>query len=188
MTSISLCVNRERTNVVMGKQIRVLWGQDHIQDTLHVYPVSYEEEGTGTVGQRASFGSLPLREVRFGISPLSFYQVNPKQTEKLYSTALHFAGLTGREKVWDLYCGVGTISLFLAGSASKVFGVEVIPAAIENARDNARENGIENAVFQVGKVEEVLPAYVEKTGDVPDVVVVDPPRKGCDPRCLDTIL
>ncbi len=188
MTSISLCVNRERTNVVMGKQIRVLWGQDHIQDTLHVYPVSYEEEGTGTVGQRASFGSLPLREVRFGISPLSFYQVNPKQTEKLYSTALHFAGLTGREKVWDLYCGVGTISLFLAGSASKVFGVEVIPAAIENARNNARENGIENAVFQVGKVEEVLPAYVEKTGDVPDVVVVDPPRKGCDPRCLDTIL
>lgn len=188
MTSISLCVNRERTNVVMGKKIRVLWGQDHIRDTLHVYPVSYGGEGAGAAGQRASFGAVPLREVAFSISPLSFYQVNPRQTEKLYSTALHFAGLTGRENVWDLYCGVGTISLFLAGSARKVFGVEVIPAAIEDAKKNARDNGIENADFQVGKVEEVLPAYVEKTGEVPDVVVVDPPRKGCDPRCLDTIL
>ncbi|MGN1022173.1 MAG: 23S rRNA (uracil(1939)-C(5))-methyltransferase RlmD [Lachnospiraceae bacterium] len=188
MTSISLSVNRERTNVVMGKKLRLLWGQDHIRDTLHVYPVSYEENETGAARQRALFGTTPLREVTFGISPLSFYQVNPRQTEKLYSIALHFAGLSGQENVWDLYCGVGTISLFLAGSAAKVFGVEVIPAAIGDARNNARVNGIQNAEFQVGKVEEVLPAYVEKTGDIPDVVVVDPPRKGCDPLCLDTIL
>lgn len=184
MTSVSLSVNRERTNVVMGKKIRVLWGRETITDSLHVYEVRYE----AAAGSSAQFGTSPLREVSFRISPLSFYQVNPRQTEKLYSTALHFAGLSGSENVWDLYCGVGTISLFLAGSARKVFGVEVIPAAIEDARKNAGDNGIANAFFQVGKVEEVLPAYVEKTGDVPDVVVVDPPRKGCDPRCLETIL
>jgi 23S rRNA (uracil1939-C5)-methyltransferase len=183
MTSISISVNRERTNVVMGKKIRILWGQSFITDTLHVYGVRYEEES-----RRAVFSKEPLRSVSFHISPLSFYQVNPLQTEKLYSMALSFAGLTGTENVWDLYCGVGTISLFIAGSAGRVYGVEVIPEAIENARQNARDNGITNAQFAVGKVEEVLPAYVEKTGDRPDAVIVDPPRKGCDPLCLQTIL
>ena len=131
--------------------------------------------------------------VTFGISPLSFYQVNPRQTEKLYSLALNCAGLTGNETVWDLYCGVGTISLFMARHAKKVYGVEIIPEAIENARMNAERNGIENATFYVGKAEEVLPNYVENLkaqGMDPqiDVICVDPPRKGCDDVCIQTML
>ena len=132
----------------------------------------------------------------------SFYQVNPIQTEKLYSLALEYAGLTGRETVWDLYCGIGTISLFLASGAGQVCGVEIVPQAIEDAKENARRNGIHNARFFVGKAEEVLPAFYEgKQEEVsvsdgngsedlrhPDVIVVDPPRKGCDGVCLDTIL
>ena len=140
----------------------------------------------------------------FRISPQSFYQVNPVQTEKLYSLALSYAGLTGKETVWDLYCGIGTISLFLAGEAKKVCGVEIIHQAIEDARENARRNGIENAEFFVGKAEEVLPEFYGRkdavshsTGSAeqgregmlhPDVIVVDPPRKGCDEMCLDTML
>lgn len=131
--------------------------------------------------------------VTFRISPLSFYQINPRQTEKLYSLALDCAGLTGSETVWDLYCGVGTISLFMARHAGHVCGVEIIPEAIENARRNAAENGIENADFYVGKAEEVLPAYVENLkaqGKDPqiDVICVDPPRKGCDEKCIRTML
>ncbi|MBR3188930.1 MAG: 23S rRNA (uracil(1939)-C(5))-methyltransferase RlmD, partial [Lachnospiraceae bacterium] len=131
--------------------------------------------------------------VTFGISPLSFYQVNPRQTEKLYSLVLNCAGLTGNETVWDLYCGVGTISLFMARHAKKVYGVEIIPEAIENARMNAERNGIENAAFYVGKAEEVLPNYVENLkakGMNPqiDVICVDPPRKGCDDVCIQTML
>ena len=131
--------------------------------------------------------------VSFGISPLSFYQVNPRQTEKLYSLALNCAGLTGSETVWDLYCGVGTISLFMARHAKKVYGVEIIPEAIENARQNASRNGIENAAFYVGKAEQVLPDYVENLkaqGKDPqiDVICVDPPRKGCDDICIQTML
>lgn len=110
------------------------------------------------------------------------------QTEKLYSLALSFAGLTGAETVWDLYCGIGTISLFLAGNAKKVYGVEVIPQAIEDARVNATRNGITNAEFFVGKAEEVLPEKYEKEGIYADVIVVDPPRKGCDEDCLATML
>lgn len=139
-------------------------------------------------------------------SPLSFYQVNPLQTEKLYSLALEYAALTGREVLWDLYCGIGTISLFLASGARQVCGVEIIPQAIEDARANAQRNGITNAVFYTGKAEEVLPAFYEgklevesgrKQGDCedwkqdlchPDVIVVDPPRKGCDEACLNTML
>jgi len=132
----------------------------------------------------------------FKISPLSFYQVNPVQTEKLYSLALEYAGLTGKETVWDLYCGIGTISLFLAGKAKKVCGVEIIPQAIDDARENAKRNHIENAEFFVGKAEEVLPEFYEKamkevSSDEmlhPDVIVVDPPRKGCDDACLNTML
>ena len=127
-------------------------------------------------------------ELTFSISPLSFYQVNPMQTEKLYSLALEYAGLTGKESVWDLYCGIGTISLFMALRAKEVYGVEIIPQAIDDARQNAVRNHISNAEFFVGRAEEVLPAAYEKEESHPDVIVVDPPRKGCDEKCLDTML
>ena len=182
MKSIVLNTNTERTNVILGRQLRTLWGSDEIEDTLHAYDVSSE----------GAF--VPAAEsVTFLISPLSFYQVNPEQTQKLYSLAMNYAGLTGKETVWDLYCGVGTISLFMARRAGKVCGVEIIPEAIENAKQNAARNGIENAEFFVGKAEEVLPDYVKArkaAGEDPDidVICVDPPRKGCDVKCLETIL
>lgn len=162
MTSISYSVNREKTNVIMGKEIVNLYGPGYITDYIG--------------------------EVQYRISPLSFYQVNPVQTEKLYGTALEYAGLTGDETVWDLYCGIGTISLFLAQRAKKVYGVEIVPEAIADARENARINGIENVEFFVGKAEEVLPEQFEKNHVHADVIVVDPPRKGCDEVCLDTIV
>lgn len=178
MTSVSVSINTENTNVIMGKKIHTLWGEDTIKDTIHVrntsdFSIASGEEEKGIV---------------FCISPLSFYQVNPVQTEKLYSLALEYAGLTGQETVWDLYCGIGTISLFLAGKAKQVYGVEVIPQAIEDAKKNAQENGIKNAEFFVGKAEEVLPEKYEKEGIFADVIVVDPPRKGCDEACLTTML
>ena len=181
MTSISISLNREKTNVIMGKEIYTIWGSDTISDTIHVRDM--QAEGYPFTG----------KALTFSISPLSFYQVNPVQTEKLYSLALEYAGLTGQETVWDLYCGIGTISLFLAGSAKKVCGVEIIPQAIEDARANAARNGIDNAEFFVGKAEEVLPTFYEKQDAAsemrhPDVIVVDPPRKGCDTDCLDTML
>ena len=126
--------------------------------------------------------------MQYQISPLSFYQVNPVQTEKLYETALEYAGLTGHETVWDLYCGIGTISLFLAKKAGKVYGVEIVPEAIEDARRNAELNGTENVEFFVGKAEEVLPGMYEKEGIHADVIVVDPPRRGCDPAALETMV
>ncbi|MBQ8116618.1 MAG: class I SAM-dependent RNA methyltransferase [Lachnospiraceae bacterium] len=215
MTSISVSINTEQTNVIMGREIHTLWGNATISDTIHVRDM--QKEGYPFTGQ----------ELTFHISPLSFYQVNPVQTEKLYSLALEYAGLTGKETVWDLYCGIGTISLFLAGHAGKVCGVEIVPQAIDDAKKNARRNGIENAEFYVGKAEEVLPEFYERlsrTADAagedakkgrhhadvverealengehhadgagqdmlhPDVIVVDPPRKGCDEACLDTML
>ena len=131
--------------------------------------------------------------IAYHISPQSFYQVNPVQTEKLYSTALEYAKLTGKESVWDLYCGIGTISLFLYQKARQVYGVEIVPQAIEDAKNNAALNGITNAQFYVGKAEEVLPAFYNSNNlDAgmrhPDVIVVDPPRKGCDEQCLSTML
>ena len=162
MASISYSVNQERTNVIMGKEIVNLYGPGFITDYIG--------------------------NVKYQISPLSFYQVNPVQTERLYGTALEYAGLTGNEIVWDLYCGIGTISLFLAQKAKKVYGVEIVPQAIEDARRNAEINGIHNAEFFVGKAEEVLPEQFEKNHVHADVIVVDPPRKGCDVVCLDTIL
>lgn len=162
MTSITLNINREQTNVIMGREIKLLWGQPYIEDTI---------------------GS-----VRFRISPLSFYQVNPLQTEKLYNKALEYAGLTGEETVWDLYCGIGTISLFLAQRAKQVYGVEIVPAAIEDAKANAALNGMTNAEFFVGKAEEVLPEKYEKEGITADVIVVDPPRKGCEESVLATMI
>ena len=163
MTSISLNINRERTNVILGRDVVHLAGRPYIEDMI---------------GQ-----------LRFRISPQSFFQVNPVQTERLYGKALEFAGLTGRETVWDLYCGIGTISLFLAQRAGKVYGVEIVPAAIENARENADLNGIRNAEFFTGSSEEVLPAwYAAHPGSRADVIVVDPPRKGCGEALLKTMV
>ncbi len=239
MTSVSVSINTEKTNVIMGKEIHVLWGEPTISDVIHVRDMT--KEGYPFTGH----------ELTFKISPLSFYQVNPVQTEKLYSLALEYAGLTGQETVWDLYCGIGTISLFLADKAKQVYGVEIVPQAIEDAKENAKRNGINNAEFFVGKAEEVLPEFYERAskasapgvsdlvltevgtgqqdgsgirGDInsqskqaivkgqeqqgmsekeevsvdrvqstpdmlhPDVIVVDPPRKGCDSACLETML
>nr|WP_308624518.1 23S rRNA (uracil(1939)-C(5))-methyltransferase RlmD [uncultured Eisenbergiella sp.] len=162
MTSVSVNVNTERTNVIMGKKVRVLKGEEKIEDAIG--------------------------DVVFRISPLSFYQVNPVQTRKLYGQALEYAGLTGEETVWDLYCGIGTISLFLAQKAKKVYGVEIVPEAIADAKENAVRNGITNAEFFVGKAEEVLPQMYEEEGVYADVIVVDPPRKGCDEKCLETMV
>ena len=166
ITSISFSSNTRQTNVIMGDSYEVIYGEDHITDRI---------------------GAISFR-----ISPLSFFQVNPIQTEKLYKKALEYAALGGEETVWDLYCGTGTISLFLAQKAGRVRGVEIIPQAIENARENAKQNGITNAEFFVGKAEEVLPEYYKKEQDGafahPDVIVVDPPRKGCDEVCLQTMV
>ena len=162
MTSITFSVNKENTNVIMGKDIGVLWGQGYITDYIG--------------------------EVKYQISPLSFFQVNPVQTEKLYGLALKYAGLQGEETVWDLYCGIGTISLFLAQKAKKVYGVEIVPQAIDDARNNAKINHIENAEFFVGKAEEVLPEQYEKHQVYADVIVVDPPRKGCEESLLKTMV
>ncbi len=172
MTSITINENTQKTNVILGKKIRTLWGQDYITDTL---------DG-----------------IKFHISPLSFYQVNPKQTVKLYQQALEYADLTGQETVWDLYCGIGTISLFLARQAKKVYGVEIIPEAIADAKANAELNHITNAEFFVGKAEEVVPEFYQKAKEsqslleesalAPDVMVVDPPRKGCDETLLETMV
>ena len=129
-----------------------------------------------------------IGNISYQISPLSFYQVNPVQTEKLYRTALEYAGLTGRETVWELYCGIGTISLFLARSAKEVYGVEIVPQAVEDAKHNAGLNSISNVKFYLGKAEEVLPEKYEKEGIHADVIVIDPPRKGCDSACLETML
>ena len=185
MKSISLNINTENTNVIMGNKVHTIWGETTISDIIHVR--SMQKDGYPFTGDALTFK----------ISPLSFYQVNPVQTEKLYSLALEYAGLTGKETVWDLYCGIGTISLFMAGSAKQVYGVEIVPQAIDDAKENAERNGITNARFFVGKAEEVLPAFYEgKIGDKkasddmlhPDVIVVDPPRKGCDEACLSTML
>lgn len=162
MTSITLNVNRSRSNVILGEELHLLWGQIYITDKIG--------------------------DISYQISPLSFYQVNPLQTGKLYAKALEYADLHGEETVWDLYCGIGTISLFLAQQAKFVRGVEIVPAAIEDARRNAVLNKIENTEFFVGKAEDILPREYEKNGVYADVIVVDPPRKGCDKMLLDTIL
>ena len=162
MTSISLNINKKRSNVILGDKVKTIWGKEYITDKIG--DISYE------------------------ISPLSFFQVNPQQTWKLYSKALEYADLHGEETVWDLYCGIGTISLFLAQKAKFVRGVEIVPAAIEDAKRNAQINHIENVEFFVGKAEEVLPREYEKNGVYADVIVVDPPRKGCDEMLLKTIL
>jgi 23S rRNA (uracil1939-C5)-methyltransferase len=128
-----------------------------------------------------------IGDVKFAISALSFYQVNPVQTKVLYEKALEYAGLSGEESVIDAYCGIGTISLFLAQKAKKVFGVEVVPEAIEDAKRNAELNGMTNVEFEAGEAEIVIPKWY-KEGNSADVLVVDPPRKGCDETFLQTII
>lgn len=174
MTSISININQKDTNVILGETVKTLWGSDYITDYIHLRSgENLQTQGKG---------------IAYQISPQSFYQVNPKQTEKLYSTALEYAHLTENENVWDLYCGIGTISLFLAQKAKKVSGVEIVPQAIEDAKNNAKINNITNTEFFVGKAEEVLPQHYKQTGEKADVIVVDPPRKGCDEKCLETIV
>ncbi|MBQ9984590.1 MAG: 23S rRNA (uracil(1939)-C(5))-methyltransferase RlmD [Lachnospiraceae bacterium] len=162
ITSVSVNVNREKTNRILGDKCRTIWGSDTISDYIG--------------------------NVKYQINPLSFYQVNPEQTEKLYGKALEYADLHGDETVWDLYCGIGTISLFLARKAKKVMGVEIIPEAIDDARKNAKMNGFNNVEFFVGKAEVVLPEQYEKHGVYADVIVVDPPRKGCDEVAISTMV
>lgn len=157
MTSISISPNSTRENTIMGDYTLTIWGNEVIVDKIG--DISYE------------------------ISPLAFYQVNPVQTRILYEKALEYASLTGDEVVWDLYCGIGTISLFLAQKAKKVYGVEIIPDAIANARRNAELNNITNTEFFVGAAEDIV-----DTLPMADVIVVDPPRKGLDERCIDTIV
>jgi 23S rRNA (uracil1939-C5)-methyltransferase len=158
--SIIQNVNSSKTNVILGDENLILWGSDTITDYIGKF--------------------------KFNISPLSFFQVNPIQTEVLYSKALEYAALTGNEVVFDAYCGTGTISLFLAQRAKKVYGVELIPHAVENANENAKENGIDNVEFIVGESEKKIPDLIKK-GIKPDVIVVDPPRKGCERELLDAI-
>lgn len=162
MTSISYNINCENTNVILGETVVPLYGPGYITDFI------------GTI--------------QYQISPQSFFQVNPIQTEKLYETALKYAGLTGNEIVWDLYCGIGTITLFLAQKAKMVYGVEIVEPAIQDARKNAEINQIQNAEFYVGRAEDILPEKYKKEQIKADVIVVDPPRKGCEQTLLETIL
>ncbi|ANS77007.1 RNA methyltransferase [Paenibacillus yonginensis] len=161
VASICQNVNTKQTNVIFGDETRVLWGRDVIYDYIG--------------------------DVQFAISARSFYQVNPVQTEVLYGKTVEYAGLTGKETVIDAYCGIGTISLFLAQHADQVYGVEIVKEAIEDARSNAQLNNMNNVKFEVGASEDVIPRWKEQ-GIEADVIVVDPPRKGCDPRLLETIL
>lgn len=161
IASIAVNINESKTNIILGNKNKTLYGTEQIQDYIG--------------------------DLSFKISPLSFYQVNPVQTEVLYGKALEYAALTGSETVFDLYCGIGTITLFLARKAKKVYGVEVVEAAIKDARENAASNGIDNAEFFVGEAETVIPKLYGE-GVTADVVVVDPPRKGCDERLLETLV
>lgn len=153
-------INADKTNVVLGRENKTLWGQAELLDAIG--------------------------DIRFKISPLSFYQVNPVQTQRLYHIAKEFAGLTGREVLWDMYCGIGTVGLYMADRAARVIGVEVVEPAVENARENAELNGISNAQFVCGTAEQQAPLLLRQ-GLTPDVVVLDPPRKGCDAALLDTV-
>ena len=168
---VGLCVNinEGRGNAILGRETLCLYGKDSIEDKIG--------------------------ELSFSISVPSFYQVNPAQTEKIYGKTLEYAALSGEETVWDCYCGIGTISLFLAQKAKQVYGLEIVPEAIENAKKNAEKNGLHNTEFYVGAAEEVLPKWVQEqkregkdVGNLVDVVSLDPPRKGCDEACLSAVL
>ena len=154
-------INDKNTNVILGNKNEVLYGDGYIYDYLGDY--------------------------KFKISPMSFYQVNPIQTEKLYSKAVEYAALTGKETVFDLYCGIGTIGIFASKNVGKLYGIETVPEAIEDAKENAKLNNIENSEFFVGDVEKTLPEFINRRKIIPDVVFLDPPRKGCDKTALETI-
>lgn len=155
-------INNKNTNVILGQENKILFGEGYIYDYLG--------------------------DFKFKISPMSFYQVNPVQTEKLYSKAVEYAKLTGEETVFDLYCGIGTIGIFASPKIKKLYGIETIPEAIEDAKGNAKLNNIENAEFFVGDVEKTLPEFIKTRNIIPDVVFVDPPRKGCDKTALETLM
>ena len=160
--AIAKNINSKNTNVILGRDTEILYGDGYIYDYIGDY--------------------------KFKISPMSFYQVNPVQTEKLYSKAVEYADLKGTETVYDLYCGIGTIGIFASKNVKKLYGIETISQAIDDAKFNAKLNNIENAEFFVGDVENVLPEFIKETEELPDVVFVDPPRKGCDKTALDTLL
>jgi 23S rRNA (uracil1939-C5)-methyltransferase len=160
LASLCMSVHTARSNVILGDSCRVLWGQERLEDTLC--------------------------GLKFFLSPLSFFQINPEQTEVLYHTALEFASLSGTETVADVYCGAGTISLLLARKARRVIGLETVEAAVRDARENAEKNGICNVDFLTGQAEVLLPKLVED-GLRPDVVVLDPPRKGLEPPVIEAI-
>ena len=160
ITGIVLNINRERTNVVLGRELRTLWGKPTIRDTLC--------------------------RLEFEISPHAFYQVNRTQAEALYNKAAEYAGLTGAETLLDLYCGTGTIGLSMASCAKKLIGAEIIPSAVENARKNAAHNHVTNAEFLCGDAKDAARILYER-GERPDVIVIDPPRKGCDAAVITTI-
>lgn len=162
VASVVMNENRQRTNVILGRRVTVLWGKETITDSI---------DG-----------------IQFEISPLSFYQVNPAQTEVLYKKALELADLTGEETVLDLYCGIGTISLFFARKAKTVCGVEIVEEAVNDARRNAEKNGMTNVTFEVGAADDVVAKMFRNRGVPVHVVVVDPPRKGCEPELLETIV
>ena len=172
--SISISVNKKKTNVIMGDNYKTIWGKDTISDVMRVknpdkdFNESYDENG-----------------ITYEISPLSFYQVNPYQVEKLYGIALQYAGLTGEEEVWDICCGIGTITLSMASKAKVVHGLEIVPQAIDDARANAARNNIANADFVCAAAEEYLPDH--KSEIKADVIVLDPPRKGMDERALQVV-
>ncbi len=155
-------INIKNTNVILGQENRVLYGEGYIYDYLG--------------------------DFKFKISPMSFYQVNPTQTEKLYTKAIEYAKLTGKETVFDLYCGIGTVGIFASPKIKKLYGIETIPQAIEDAKENAKINNIKNAEFFVGDVEKTLPEFIKERNITPDVVFVDPPRKGCDRIALETLM
>ena len=161
LVSVCLTVNAKGDNVILGNSYTVLRGQKRLSDRLC--------------------------GLDFDLSPLSFFQINPVQTERLYALALEFAGLQGREQVFDLYCGAGTISLMLARHCAHVTGIEIVPQAIADAKENARKNGIENADFYAGAAEKILPEMI-KEGQRADVIVLDPPRKGAEIQVLQAIL
>lgn len=246
ISSVSISPNEKNTNVILGDTYEMVWGESKITDKIYQTTDVFQDDSQNHFCDKRPGKWMRTAEkgIRFRISPLSFYQVNPVQMERLYSTALEYAGLTGKETVWDLYCGIGTISLFLARKARHVYGVEIVPQAIEDAKENAALNQIDNVTFYLGKAEEVLPQFYEgldivlseserengkqfnvlererkeeiigkeereitetgerpeedkRTGQAekemdqmrrPDVIVVDPPRKGCDEGCLSTMV
>ena len=160
--TIAKNINSKNTNVILGNKTEIIFGDGYIEDYIGKF--------------------------KFKISPRSFYQVNPVQTEKLYSKAVEYAGLTGEETIFDLYCGIGTIGIFASDNVKKIYGIETIKEAIDDAKENAKINGVNNSEFFVGDVEKVLPEFIKERNITADVIFIDPPRKGCDNTALETIL